>query len=357
MPHRIPRVQARLDDIEATAILLTSSPDIRWACGFTGSNGVLLVGPDEAHFLTDGRYREQAREEVGESAVVHIVQGGLLSYIGAEDLLAPYGQVAYQADNLTVARRDVLVEQTDRVDWTPETQFLTHQRGVKQDVEVDAIRSAQRLTEQVYDHLVEWVRPGQTEREVAAEIVHQHLKRGADSMSFDPIVASGPNAACPHARPTDRTLRDGDLVVIDMGGFRAGYASDMTRTIAVGTPPDAARRGYELVREAQERALDVAEAGMTGEDLDKVARSVIEESGYGDAFVHGLGHGIGLEVHEWPRVSYTNPDALPEGACVTIEPGVYLPDDGYGVRIEDIVVLREGGSEKLTRAPKEWTAV
>lgn len=354
MPNRIPRVQSRLNDLEAEAILLTALPDIRWACGFTGSNGVLLVGPDESGFLTDGRYREQAQQEV-EGSTIHIVKGGVLSYLGDESLLSAYDRVAFQADDLTVAKRDVLTEEVASVQWMPETQVLTHQRGVKEADEVEAIRSAQRLTEAVFEHLLGWIEPGQTEREVAAEIVYQHLKRGASSMSFDPIVASGPNAAYPHARPTDRTLREGEVVVIDMGGFQSGYASDMTRTIALGTPPDDVREGYDLVLAAQDRALEVAEAGMTGKALDQAARSVIEESGYGDAFAHGLGHGIGLEVHEWPRVSYTNEDVLPAGACVTIEPGIYRPEADFGVRIEDIIVLQEGGCNNLTSATKAWT--
>jgi Xaa-Pro aminopeptidase len=172
-------------------------------------------------------------------------------------------------------------------------------------------------------------------------------------MSFDPIVASGLNAAHPHARPTDRTLREGELVVIDMGGITNGYASDMTRTVALGEPKPAAQEGYEAVLRAQKAALGAARAGMTGEELDAVARSVLDEAGLESFFTHGLGHGIGLQVHEWPRVSRTSDAELPEGACVTIEPGVYVPDESYGVRIEDIVVLRNGGSENLTRSPKD----
>jgi Xaa-Pro aminopeptidase len=190
------------------------------------------------------------------------------------------------------------------------------------------------------------------EKEIAAEITYQHLKRGAEKMSFDPIVASGPNGARPHARPTDRKLRSGELVVLDMGCFRDGYASDMTRTVAIGDPPESARRGYEVVREAQQRALDAARAGLTGKELDGTAREVVEEAGLGDQFSHGLGHGIGLEVHEWPRVSKTVDTELPRGACVTIEPGVYDPRNGFGVRIEDIIVLRSEGIDNLTSTSK-----
>jgi Xaa-Pro aminopeptidase len=352
MAHRIAQVRARLGDLEAGALLLTSLPDIRWACGFTGSNGLLLVGPESSHFVTDGRYTEQARAEV-EGADVHVADNGLSGLIADEDLLNPFSRVAFQADSVSVATRDDLAETHDSVQWVPATKVLTKAVASKDDWEIEQIRAAQSITEAVFDEIIDLIAPGMTEREVAAEVVYRHLKREGDSMAFDPIVASGPNAARPHARPTHRTLREGEMVVVDMGCFREGYTSDMTRTLALGDPGSAARRGYEAVLRAQEAALDAAQAGMTGEELDAVARDMLEEAGLGDCFSHGLGHGLGLQVHEWPRVSRTADDELPAGACVTIEPGVYVPEENYGVRIEDIVVLRDGGSESLTHSPKE----
>lgn len=351
MANRISRVQDRLDDLDTDALFLTSLPNIRWACGFTGSNGLLIVGPGAAHFVTDGRYTEQARAEV-EGPTVHIAEEGLSELVEEDGLLEQYNSVGFQADNLTVSKRDDLAETHDDVQWVPQTQVLTTQVASKDDGEIDCIRAAQSITEAVFEDIIDLIEPGMTEREVAAEIVYLHLQRGTESMSFDPIVASGPNAARPHGRPTDRTLRKGELIVIDMGGFRDGYASDMTRTIALGEPSSSARRGYEAVLSAQEAALEEAHAGMTGEELDSVAREVLEDEGLGEHFTHGLGHGIGLQVHEWPRVSRTSDAELPVGACVTIEPGVYVPEENYGVRIEDIVVLREGGCENLTRSPK-----
>jgi Xaa-Pro aminopeptidase len=286
-----------------------------------------------------------------------IAENGLLSRLAAFDYFSDFDRVLFQADHVTVARRDQLQEHLGQINWVPGTAVLTELIGIKEDREVERLRRAQRVTESVFDHILDVLEPGMTEREVAAEVTYQHLKRGAEKMSFDPIVASGSNGALPHARPTDRTLRTGDLVVLDMGGFVEGYASDMTRTVAIGQPSDAARRGYEVVRRAQQRALDAAEAGMTGKELDAVARTVIEQAGLGDAFSHGLGHGIGLQVHEWPRVSHTVDQELPAGACVTIEPGVYVPDDEYGVRIEDIVVLRENGCERLTTASTEFHVI
>jgi Xaa-Pro aminopeptidase len=186
---------------------------------------------------------------------------------------------------------------------------------------------------------------------VAAEIVYQHLQRGAARMSFDPIVASGEHGALPHQRPTDHALRPGDMVVLDFGCVLEGYASDMTRTIALGEPGETARTVYNVVLEAQERAIGAVHAGLSTQALDGVARDTITAAGYGAYFSHGLGHGIGLQTHEWPRISYHVDDQLPEGAVITIEPGIYLPDQ-FGVRIEDIVVVRADGCENLTASPK-----
>lgn len=352
MAHRLSKVQRRLEELGADALLLSSLPNIRWACGFTGSNGLLLVGHRGAVFVTDGRYTEQARQEV-DGAEVIIAEEGLVSRLQELDYLDDLDRVVYQSDEVTVAKQQQLQEHLSEICWEGVSGILTKDIGSKEPSEVDRIRRAQAITESVFENVLDVLEPGITEREVAAEITYQHLKRGAEKMAFDPIVASGPNGAQPHARPTDRTLRKGEFVVLDMGCFRNGYASDMTRTVALGEPPESALKGYNVVRTAQERALEAAQAGLTGEELDAVARQTIEDAGLGQSFSHGLGHGIGLEVHEWPRVSRTASYEMSEGACVTIEPGVYVPEEEYGVRIEDIVVLREDGCENLTGASKE----
>jgi Xaa-Pro aminopeptidase len=351
MADRLPQVRRRLDDFDAGALLLSSLPNIRWACGFTGSNGLLLVTESTATFVTDGRYTEQARQEVA-GAEVLIATNGLLEALLDEGAFSGLDRVVIQADDVTLATYHQLRENVSTVEWHPESGVLRALIGTKDASEIQRIRAAQALTEEVYADILDVLAPGRTEREIAAEITYGHLRRGAEAMAFDPIVASGPNAARPHARPTDRSLRAGDLVVLDMGAVLEGYASDMTRTVAIGEPPDVAREGYRVVREAQQRALDAARSGITGKELDAAARRSIEEAGLGEHFAHGLGHGIGLEVHEWPRVSHSVDETLPAGACVTIEPGVYVPEEGYGVRIEDIVVLRPEGCRNLTRTDK-----
>jgi Xaa-Pro aminopeptidase len=356
MTDRLSRIRDLIEDYDAEALLVSSLPNIRWAVGFTGTNGLLLVDKERALFVTDGRYTEQARQEV-EGAEVLISSNGLMERLLDTGALDEIRRVIIQADDVSLAKYQQLKERCSRKEWIPETSVLSPLVGAKEEHEHKRIRRAQSLTEDVFRSVIDDVDPGDTEREIAAEVTYRHLQGGADKMAFDPIVASGPNAARPHARPTDRPLQKGDLVVFDMGGVLDGYASDMTRTVAVGDPSDVALTGYEAVLEAQRRALEQAHSGMTGKELDAVARDYLEDKGFGDDFTHGLGHGIGLEVHEWPRVSYSAEEELPTGACVTIEPGIYVPEEGYGIRIEDIIVLHPDGHTNLTDMEKELAVI
>ena len=351
MSSPIDQIRRHLAELEADAILLSFLPDVRWACGFTGSNGFLLLRDDDAVFLTDGRYEVQAAQEVRGARVM---MGGydLLKFAAEQHLLDGCSAVVYQADHVPVVTLEKLQELFGDVSWIGSSDLLVHEVASKREDEIDRIREAQRLTERVFDEVLVLIREGMRESELAAEIVYRHLRYGAERMSFDPIVASGPNSALPHGRPTDRRLRQGDVVLLDFGCFLDGYASDMTRTVALGQPDSEVRSVYNLVLAAQEQAIASAKSGVTSKNLDAVARQVIKEGGYGERFSHGLGHGLGLQIHEWPRVSYTVDYPLPDNCAVTIEPGVYLPER-FGVRIEDIVVLRSGGCENLTHAPKE----
>jgi len=352
MKRRLNDIQRLLNEHDADAVLLTHLSNIRWACGFTGSNGLLIVSRDGIDFVTDGRYDTQARREV-EGAEVHIYEGSMWEHVDEASLLRGYARVAFQSEHLTVQRLETLQQRFESITWVPVAHLLRELVASKAAGEVDRIVQAQRTTEAVFEWIIDRIEPGRTEREIAADIVHAHLTRGAEKMSFDPIVASGPNAALPHARPTDRVLKEGDLVVLDMGGFVDGYASDMTRTVAVGGVSDRRRGIYHAVNRARAAAIDEARAGMTGAELDGVARSVLEEEGLASYFTHSLGHGLGLQIHEWPRVSRTSEEELPAGACITIEPGVYIPEEEIGVRIEDVVVLKEGGCRNLTEATRE----
>lgn len=355
MPNRIRELQHLLQAHTADALWITSPPNIRWACGFTGSRALLLVRADGAHFFSDGRYTEQAIEEV-DGASVHAADYDLIESVAEEDLLPGGFDVIFQAEHLSVAQREELAEKLPNVVWRAEENLLVHAVAKKTPDEIASIRAAQSITEDVYEFLLGWLTPDRTEKEVAAEIVYQHLLRGADCMSFEPIVASGANSALPHARPTARKLAEGDVVLLDFGCSLDGYASDMSRTVVLGRPDDEVRKVYELVLSAQMRAIDEARAGIAAKALDAAARDVLKEGGYGEYFTHGLGHGVGLQVHEWPRVSYRVEDELPADCVVSVEPGVYLPRR-FGIRIEDLIVLRADGCELLTAAPKEWTVL
>jgi Xaa-Pro aminopeptidase len=311
----------------------------------------LIILPNEAIFLTDGRYEIQSRNEVRSA---RIVMGGydLFAYAAENDLLSGCRRAVFQSDEFTVASFESLGNQFGEVEWIGATELLVKEVASKSNEEVDRIRAAQRLTESVFDAMLNWVRPGLSEKEIAAEITYLHLKLGARKMSFEPVVASGTNSALPHAEPTDRVVQKGDVLLLDFGCFLDGYASDMTRTVAVGEPCTEVRDVYEVVVEAQQTALASARSGMLAPDLDAAARTVIEDAGFGSNFSHSLGHGIGLRIHEWPRVSYSVEYALPDRAVITIEPGIYLPDR-FGIRIEDMVQLHPEGAENLTAAPKE----
>lgn len=340
----------------AHGALLTSLPDIRWVTGFTGSNGVLLITAERALLLTDPRYEEQVRREV---TVVDTesVSGSLLT-AAAQTIEGP------RSFELLVDSRSLTLEGAEQlnavgngaVTLRPEPGILDSLRCRKSDEEIRSIRRAQFITDEVFGELLDTLKPGMSERHVAAEIVYRHMRRGAERMSFEPIVASGPNGALPHARPSNRILAAGDLVVIDMGCVANGYVSDMTRTVAIGSASSKQQEAYEAVRRSQAEAIQAAKEGIEARDLDAIARDSLGRDGFADYFVHSLGHGVGLEVHEWPRIASTSQDRLPEGAVVTIEPGIYLPKQ-FGIRIEDMVVLRENGCENLTASPRELQVV
>ncbi len=348
MNTRIDAIRREIRDRGADGALVTALHDIRWAVGFTGSSALLLVLGEAAHFITDGRYAEQSEGEV-EGAAVHVPGYRLYEHLAT--LLPAGATVLRQADSLTLADATRLEGLAPETTWLDATDLVTPLAAQKTEAEIGAIARAQAITDAVFDEIRWWIKPGTTEQEVAAEIVYRHLQKGAQRMSFEPIVASGPQSALPHARPTSRVLQAGELLLLDFGCVVDGYASDMTRTVALGEVGAQEREVYEIVLRAQEAALDAARAGLTAAELDAAAREVIADAGYGEQFVHSLGHGVGLRTHEWPRLSQQNPSPLPAGCVVTIEPGIYLPGR-FGVRIEDLIVIEEGGARNLTASPK-----
>lgn len=339
-----------LKEHNADALIVSFLPNIRWLTGFSGSNGLVVYSNDHLHFFTDGRYTTQSHQEVT-NAQVHIAASNLMMCAKETGVLDGVERIILEADHTTLATFGQYKECAPGVEWVPISQVLEKPIAIKTEEEKRYIAASQKVTDDVFKHLLGFVTPGMTEQEIAAEIVYQHLRRGASSMSFDPIVASGPNGALPHARPSNRELQMGDMVVVDMGCFVNGYASDMTRTFAVGEPGEEARTVYQTVLDAQLKALEAASPDLTTRELDHVARSVIEQAGYGAYFSHSLGHGVGLQIHEWPGVSWKSEHPLQEGMIITIEPGIYIPNQ-VGVRIEDMIQLTESGCENLTASPK-----
>jgi len=340
-----------LRDYEVDAVLISRLSKIRWLTDFTGSRAMLIIQEQGCHLVTDARYTEQAQAEVQHAAVV-ISTEAFYQDSDIRGLLDGAKRALFEGDHRTVMEQEAWVEAFPKIDWVPGRHLFQQQIACKTETELAHMRRAQEITETAFRAVLEILRPGMTEKEVAAELIYTHLRGNAECMSFEPIVASGPRSALPHARPTDRILALNEIILIDMGCVYRGYASDMTRIVALGDPGDRVKEIYGVVLEAQSRALEAARAGMSAQMLDREARGVIEAAGYGDLFTHGLGHGIGMDVHEWPRVSAKSQDYMPDGTVVTIEPGIYLRDQ-FGIRIEDTIAIKEGGSQRLGTLGRE----
>jgi Xaa-Pro aminopeptidase len=336
-----------LEDEGVDGLLVTHLPNIRYLTGFSGSAALLLVRPDATILITDFRYAVQAPEEVGNAAEVEIDPRSVWERLGRLLAAHPVPGLGLEAHALTV-RDAERVGGLTRGRLLPTADLVERLRAIKDPEEIAAIRAAADLAQAALAEALPDIRVGQTEREVAAALEGALRRRGSEWHPFPTIVASGPRAALPHARTSGREIAAGDWLLLDFGAQVDGYCADLTRTVVVGARADERQRTvYELVRSAQRRALDHLHAGMTGREGDALAREVIATRGFGDAFGHSLGHGLGLEVHEAPRLTPTAETPLPLHAVVTVEPGIYLPGWG-GVRLEDDVHLGPDGAEVLS---------
>jgi Xaa-Pro aminopeptidase len=352
-------------ELGVDALLVDSHVDLRYLTGFTGSHGLALLAGDSAAerlgghlFLTDFRYRSQSAEEVADAFRHEIVSGELLGALAAS-LAGTEGRLGFDESHLTV-RAHRLLEELLPPGWELVrcAGVVAGLRAVKDAAELARIRAAAELADEALEGLLQGGLAGRTEREVAIELESRMRRLGAEAPSFPSIVAAGAHAALPHASPRDQTIARDLLVTIDWGALHEGYCSDCTRTYATGEAISSeAREVYELVLSAQEQGLAAVKAGPSGREVDAIAREVIEQAGYGGHFGHGLGHGVGMEIHEDPRLSRTaREEPLRAGNVVTVEPGVYLPGR-LGVRIEDLVVVGEDAQEVLTSLSKELTVV
>jgi len=351
MRGRGDRLEALLAESDLDLMLVTDLTNVHYLSGFGGTNGACVCGPGARLFFTDFRYTERAGAEVDEWEVVTL-QGDWLA--GLAERLS--GRVGFEDDHVSVRTLRRLQERLgEDVEAVPAGGTVEKLRRVKDAGELSSIAAAAELSDDVWRWSLEQGLIGRTEREVARAAEARIRELGADP-SFPAIVAAGRNGALPHAEPGEREIGKGELVVFDMGAKVDGYCSDGTRTFATGEPGEEARAVYEVVREAQAAALDAVAAGVSGKEVDAVARRIIDEAGHEGRFGHGLGHGVGLEVHEGPGLSHRSEDVLGAGEVVTIEPGIYLPGK-LGVRIEDLVIVTEQGCRNLSGLPKELQIV
>lgn len=344
---RIEKSRRLLASRGAEQLLISDMSDIRWLSGFTGSSALLLVDVTGAALITDGRYLTQAADEVL-GAKVCITDHDLFSEASSFLLKS----VVLQSDHLTVAEKERLSGLSPLTSFIDAERLLSELRAGKDEVELACIRKALSISEQTIAECSKRLRPGVTEREVAGEIDFRHAQLGSEGPSFETIVAFGAHSALPHARPGELALRSGDVVLIDCGCTIGGYASDITRTFLYARDNPEVRRVYNVVRAAVERAIASARSGMNAADVDAAGRGLIESAGFGNYFVHSLGHGVGLDIHEWPKISRRSVDVLPENTIITIEPGIYLPDQ-FGIRIEEMVLLTPDGGKKLNSSSTE----
>ena len=352
--NRLEQVREAMVAAGAEALTITHLPNILYLSGFSGSNAVLLVLGDLTHLFTDGRYTIQAHEEAPQTRV-HIVRTPLAQACG--EFLRSRSprkrlRVAFEAASLNVAEWERLKKAAGpRIEWKATTDLVEGVREVKSAEELDVMRCSAKLASEVIAEASDFVRPGVAELEVAAEIDYRLRRKGASGPSFETIVASGPRSALPHARPTEKRLQKNELVVLDLGAILRHYCSDLTRTFFLGRAPARIREWYKAVEQAQEAAHDALRAGVTAGSVDRAARRLLNRHGLGSYFVHGTGHGLGIEIHERPRVGRSQKQEIRPGNVVTLEPGIYVEGVG-GIRLEDEVAVHADRTEVLTTAPR-----
>lgn len=348
--YRLTFLREKLNDLDA--LIITNPQNRRFLTGFTGSAGVCFVSKEHAILATDFRYYTQVEQECDDFELAEIGY----DFIGnLPDILKKMGakRVGFESTHLTVSEFESYKEATPDVEWVPTQNLVEDLREVKSVAEIETLRHAIKVTDLAFSRALQSLKPGITEKAFQWALKQALFDIDGREPAFDIIVAAGPASAKPHARPSDAPIPKGVPIVIDMGALVDGYHGDMTRTIVMGEPDETYRKIYDIVLRAQQAALDGIRPGPNGRDIDALARNLITEAGYGDKFGHGLGHGVGLHIHEMPRFSARASDApIQKNMVITVEPGIYLPEWG-GIRIEDVVVVTESGCENLTQTPKD----
>lgn len=348
---RIAQVAASLEGLGVDALLVTDLVNVAYLTGFSGTNGQVLITQADVVFYSDPRYAARSQALVRDAEIV-MYEARLTDVLRDRLTQGRIGRLGFEAASMTVAQRNDFGERLAPAELVTTSGVVEGLRRTKQPEEIELLKEAVGIGDEAFAWVQDRIVPGATEQEIALALEIHMREAGAQAVSFEPIVGSGPLSAHIHHTASDRRFGKGDLVLMDFGCRAQGYCSDLTRTVVLGGASDEQRAVYDTVLAAQAAGIGAVKAGARGADVDAAARRVIEDAGHGDAFEHGLGHGVGLEIHEAPRMSRTTDDILMEGDVVTVEPGIYIEDFG-GIRIEDCVVVTAEGCEVLGRAPKE----
>ncbi|MBI44847.1 MAG: peptidase M24 family protein [Candidatus Marinimicrobia bacterium] len=348
---RVTKLKNKLAQLNLDGIYVTNLTNVQYLTGFTGSAGSLLVLDDQQHFFTDGRYIEQSKEQV-KNCIIHIVSSAHYLEIKDKSLIANDQKIGIESQSMSIHLYDKVRAALPYVIFEKINDIIGVLAAVKDLEEIESLKAAIEITDTVFTEIIPELKIGATEKHIAAKISYLFKMHGAEGDSYDSIIGSGYLGALPHARPTDKQFESGDFVVMDFGALYNGYHADMTRTVLIGKATERHMEIYDIVLESQLAGIKAAKAGITGADLDAVCRNVIKDAGYGNQFIHSTGHGIGLEVHTYPRISSFNTKPLLENYVVTIEPGIYIANWG-GVRIEDDCWIQKDKCVPLNQSTKE----
>ena len=348
---RINKLNEQIHAKNLDGMYITNLTNIRYLTGFTGSAGSMLIVNNENYFFTDGRYIEQSKRQV-KNCKINIVGGAHFKAISDQGLIKNNCKIGFESDHMSVTFFDALSTLINNVEWVQCNGIIEKIAAIKDKLEIESLQTAIDITDEVFTQIIPELKIGAKEIDIAAKISYLFKMNGAEGDSYDSIIGSGWLGALPHARPTDKQFAKGDFVVMDFGALYNGYHADMTRTVVIGEATEKHKEIYDIVLESQLAGIDKAKAGVTGAMVDDACRKIIMEAGYGDKFIHSTGHGIGLEVHTYPRISNMNKDPLLENYVITIEPGIYLEGWG-GVRIEDDCWIKKDRCVPLNKSTKE----